>query len=106
MKSDHDLMALAAKAANITVLEERSGGLPWSVRFADGGERFVWAPLHSDGDNRRLQVALGITLGQSFDGKHWEASHRELQWVCYEPATNEDAARRAVVRIAADLAAR
>ena len=55
-----ELLTLAAKAAGIEVVEQRSGGLPWTIRV--DGKSYPWNPLTDDGDAFRLAVKLNMQI--------------------------------------------
>ena len=54
-----ELLRWAAKAVGYHVIEERSGGLAWTVEKEDG-RRYPWNPRDNDGDAMRLAVKLGM----------------------------------------------
>jgi hypothetical protein len=59
MHDDRTLLWLAAKAVGLAVIEERGGGLPWTVH-GDGPRHNTWNPLTDDGDALRLAVTLNL----------------------------------------------
>lgn len=58
MKTDRELLELAAKAARIDAVE--LGGWTGLVRFAESAHPVSWNPLTDDGDALRLAVKLRI----------------------------------------------
>ena len=103
--TDREMLELAAKAAEITgyrYSESFQSMANWNE--SDGGwfdAYCLWNPLEDDGDAMRLAVKLGFVVEP---GKCWH-SH-------YGPAFGEDvlmgvmaAARRAIVRAAAEIGA-
>lgn len=103
MKTDRELIELAAEAAGIAI--EWDGDLP--IPF---GSDAVWNPLTDDGDNRRLQIKLKIPL-QFPDwqdiARTWGPEGDSTEYI--EAAVNHNgdlaaAARLAVVRAAAAMA--
>jgi len=84
MNSDKELLELAARAANMGKLDfdypEREGHgwhmgprLPMPTGVLMAAMHSYWNPDTDDGDNRRLQVALKISLDWHKD--MWTASH-------------------------------
>ena len=98
MKTDRELLELAAKAAGIVgVWHER--GQCIHVTDCEGMSDIWWRPLTDDGDALRLAVKLGFTVEP---GKCWHGP--------YGPVFGEDllvgemsATRRAIVRAAAAI---
>ena len=109
MKTDRELLELAAKAAGIEHLQtiegepfEYFGG--W-LRLNDDGEK--WAPLTDDGDALRLAVKLEMQVSIGF--RRIDASicsdSDELSINTCEPKVGDlyAATRRAIVRAAAAI---
>lgn len=103
MKSDRELIELAARAARLTVM--------WSEPFKRY-ERFVlekyagpWDPLNDDGDALRLATALRISIirdspnVQAVADQIGERKTKIQEDVLYQ--CKHDATRRAIVRAAA-----
>jgi len=97
MKTDRELLELAAKAAGIEVRPHPNRGISKNLIFI--GSNGNWNPLTDDGDALRLAVKLGFTVEP---GKCWHSP--------YGPAFGEDvlcgemkATRRAIVRAAAAI---
>ena len=98
MKTDRELLELAARAAGIVgVWHER--GQCIHVTDCAGMSDMWWRPLTDDGDALRLAMKLGFTVEP---GKCWHSP--------YGPAFGEDlldgemtATRRAIVRAAAAI---
>lgn len=108
---DRELLELAAKAAGLfddgyrAVFRDGEGWV--CIRPADDKCQFqsVWAPLTDDGDALRLAVKLGIAvLYVDFTG---EAEAKWDRGTCrlteYGPDEIYGAARRAIVRAAAEI---
>jgi len=97
MKTDRELLELAAKAAGITWVGHTAKGL---AQGRNGACMVLpWEPLTDDGDALRLAMKLGFTVEP---GKCWHSP--------YGPAFGEDlldgemtATRRAIVRAAAAI---
>ena len=96
MKTDRELLELAAKAAGIDYHIDNLDGTPKLISNAYGA---VWNPLCDDGAAIRLAVNLGFTVEP---GECWHSP--------YGPAFGEDvldgvmkATRRAIVRAAAEI---
>lgn len=105
--SDRALLEAAARAAGLDVLEQRSGGLPWTAQ-APGGPKFGWNPLTDDGDALRLAVRLGVRiepwLGEAC-GVIGKVEFGDGNAILIPANTDPMAAtRRAIVRAAAALA--
>jgi len=107
MKTDRELLELAAKAAGIKkpVLQDMRGwgearyGL--SEAIYDEEREEYWNPLAEDGDALRLAVKLGMCLDlqgarsiATTCGDGWQQPHYNDQY---------EATRRAIVRAAADI---
>lgn len=110
MKSDRDLLELAAKAAGYVVEPDAqipSGGL-WLSEL-DGDRK--WSPLTNDGDALRLAVRLNLTVccaqydafTQVFIGDHDSRSSKSIseRSDCIEDM--DHITRRAIVRAAATI---
>ena len=96
MKSDRELLELAAKAAGMTLLDRPAVHSFGHGLMTTGG---VWSPLTDDGDALRLAVKLRLIVEP---GRAWVSK--------YGPMVGEDvlpcpyaATRRAIVRAAADI---
>lgn len=94
MKTDRELLELAARAAGYVLTDGSQGYRQFRCK---GG--IEWNPLTDDGDALRLAVKLGFTVEP---GKCWHSP--------YGPAFGEDvlagtmtATRRAIVRAAAAI---
>lgn len=128
--TDDDLLVFAAKAAGFTFWRSKHGY--WNVCKPDGktqvtcqgwenydsrtGEKLPeptisdamfgidWAPLADDGDALRLAVKLKICIGPNFDGDLAAAFGSDGRNIT-EPMGDdpEAAARRAIVRAAAEI---
>ena len=96
--TDHKLLALAAKAADLwDILEETEDGFEFMGSFE------IWNPLDNDGDALRLAVKLSLSI----DTDHGESSvfQHDFDISCNEPhGSDADAAtRRSIVRAAAEI---
>jgi len=78
MQTDKELLELAAKAAGINFGYSIDGDAEEVLVFFDSDDehhqQIDWAPETSDGDSRRLQVALKIDLVWNFVIETWNAS--------------------------------
>lgn len=96
--TDRELLELAAKAAGY----EGDFSPPYEIKI--GHDWFEWNPLEYNGDALQIAVTLGMTL--SFDGGVAEASSKlhGAKEPFYERSKDKsDAARRAIVRAAAEI---
>lgn len=104
MKTDRELLELAAKAAGIQGKYSETIGEDWG-RYAGkpgiaigGGQ--CWNPLSDDGDAMRLAVKLGM-LAPGGRG------YAVFQWLFRDELLRDlrpsEAARRAIVRAAAEI---
>ena len=104
MSDYRELIQMAAKAIGYQVIDWYGDKFPTH----DGEKLIGWNPLSDDGDSRRLQIALGMNL--YITNKYALA---ELISDSEEPAitrkeycteeTKGAAARKAVVRVAAEI---
>lgn len=105
MKTDRELLELAAKAAGYRV--KRGCGERLIVWIEDAP--FAWDPLTDDGDALRLAVALHLFVivegDQSDDPKRRTlVGHRSIGSKCQDHGKDPYAAtRRAIVRAAAAI---
>lgn len=102
MTTDRELLEAAAKAAGLRIVEQRSGGLPWTVE-PPSGPRHTWNPLTDDGDALRLAVKLELQLDlrhSTHEVSVYGASER-IDEGAQDPYT---ATRRAITRAAAAMA--
>lgn len=119
MKTDRELLELAAKAAGYSDLtewkdcirdydSEHAGG-PALHRNGAGGECWSWNALTNDGDALRLAVKLGITIGpespdvigKSLCRASW--NNHSMSLGEYGDGDHGKATRRAIVRAAAAI---
>ncbi len=103
--TDRELLELAAKAAGIDFIPERSTDqMLWIV---GGG---VWSPKHDDGDALRLAVALNMDIRYAlydssaavFVGGRWDGAPEAVHEL-FEGRKSYAATRRAIVRAAAEI---
>lgn len=97
MKTNRELLELAAKAAGISYESATDAGL-----YLGGSENNFWQPLTDDGVALRLAVKLNMALTFSIDGTmHAEGVNSEYAWE--NMADPMQATRRAIVRAAAQI---
>lgn len=101
MKTDRELLELAAKAAGyeggITEYENGYCEMGLTNHFKPNGSN-VWRPLIDDGDALRLAVRTGVMRGRGFDNQ-WNAMFA----VGKLPKDPCEATRLAIVRAAAAI---
>lgn len=104
MKTDKELLELAARAASYNVKAHEDGTLYCDCRCA--GYWGVWNPLTDDGDALRLAVALRLLIDTDYNDCV-AAGCCQLDEVL-EPIGNDRlaATRRAIVRAAAAIGER
>jgi hypothetical protein len=110
--NDHELLELAAKAANLTIIGSAPGRAGLDVYDQSRGDaRRWWSPLTDDGDALRLMVSLGmrvyvypdagddVTVVANDELRMKNAPHIS------EPHSSDKlaATRRAIVRAAAEV---
>lgn len=99
MKTDKELLELAAKAAGYNVKAHEDGTLYSDYRCS--GYWGVFDPLTDDGDALRLAVKLGITVRRISNKAMASSSVGQFDEYCDgDPYT---ATRRAIVRAAAAI---
>lgn len=130
MKTDRELLELAAKVAGITGWKSKYGY--WNVKdvdgkdvvccaswplydpttgqkldptFADAISELNWNPLEDDGDALRLAVNLGFDLitKAKHDSSYAGTPNRSASAYCYHDDDPYAATRRAIVRTAAAI---
>lgn len=95
MKTDRELLELAAKAAGIDAILT----LPFiGLQIRSGN---LWNPLTNDGDALRLAVKLGMCL--DLQGTRSIATVRQDGWQQPHDGEPYSATRRAIVRAAAAI---
>lgn len=111
MRTDRELLELAAKAAGVDVkLIDKDGRIDG---YDANGEPIVlkgWNPLTDDGDALRLAVKAGIEISEGFDDEptayagYFLLGTARQRFAC-EPHSDDPcaAARRAIVRAAAEI---
>ena len=102
MKSDRELLELAAKALGYDVSRDAhipSGGL-WISEVISGD--FEWNPIANDGDALRLALTLNILVGV---GQVWTAGSQKYgaMFDGYSEGELFKATRLAIVRAAAEI---
>lgn len=117
VKSDHELLELAAKAAGLHIDKSKSNGGPTSNTGFDLSGNVVldwhngttWNPLTHDGDALRLAVKMGFELYHSINNDRWSVfvGYPKGQRIVYEIQEYGDdeyaATRRTIVRAAAAI---
>ena len=115
MKTDRELLELAAKAAGIQKPKcdgwegiHEDGSYWWSAD-CEGKTSRRWNPLTDDGDALRLAVKLGICIGPESPDVIGKSLAR-ASWLNHSKSLGEwgggdqySATRRAIVRAAADI---
>ena len=92
MKTDRELLELAARAAGIDVDAHDCFGA------------YIWDPLNDDGDALRLAVKLRMMIDASNDGHEvMAASPTGHHWTEICGLDAYSATRRAIVRAAAEI---
>lgn len=106
MKTDRELLELAAKAAGmgelIYMTETERYAVVWLPAGGDCNEWMFWNPLTDDGDALRLAATLGISIAWSISGRVYAYAKDGM---CIE-SSREDRqpnVRRAIVRAAAAI---
>lgn len=97
MKTDKELLELAAKAAGITVLSPSKDGEDFLKSYDS-----VWNPLTDDGDALRLAVELNLGVDVS---DTWVDIFHNGKCIIADTVTGDKLAltRRAIVRAAAAI---
>lgn len=102
MKTDRELLALAARAAGIEIVNCTCSYEDWPFKYAEGqARRGHWNPLIHDGDALRLAVDLRMDLNINDDA--CDAFHSDG---CVSEVGGESTrhvVRRAIVRAAASI---
>ena len=106
MKTDRELLELAAKAAGIKVrIWEGHTGVMCAIDDDHHGS--MWMPLTDDGDALRLAVKLGIGVQSYRYLKYSVAVAEGVMWSVRETVHHEEcetaATRRAITRAAAAI---
>ena len=94
MKTDRELLELAAKAAGIAVEPNING---WDEAYPIG-----WNPLTSDGDALRLALYLNILVQPDLCGQSY--ANNVFETINEHGGSVYVASRRAIVRAAAEIA--
>lgn len=109
MKTDKELLELAAKAAGYNIKAHEDGTLYSDCRCA--GYWGVWNPLTDDGDALRLASALNLIVdtayGRAIEAARLIKGHND--WIYGESDFGNDdltSTRRAIVRAAAAIGER
>lgn len=102
MKTDRELLELAAKAAGKLIVGDAGDDV--LVCRDDDGSSYFWSPLSDDGDALRLAVMLGISPIQQVADRVCAAYWTDV--ASCNVAYRKDpyaATRRAIVRAAAEI---
>lgn len=99
MRTDRELLELAAKAAGLKLDFTAGGKIVWDVT---GDTHRIWNPLTDDGDALRLAVKLNINVF-IYDN---ETSTGTIGVVAKDWGSKEENTRRAIVRAAAEIGAK
>lgn len=104
MKTDRELLELAAKAAGVAHIGYVNGAKCNGLRVGKG---YVWNPLEDDGDAFRLMVYLALPVNPEF-GKGGISVGYSTAQVIYDEKWDGSGAqyRRAIVRAAAAMGER
>ena len=107
MKTDRELLEMAARAAGIEIVPCTCGYEQWPFKYAEGqGEYGHWNPLAADGDALRLAVELGLnfTTGDLACAASWPPHKAWVNEVVEaHQGDRASATRRAIVRAAAAI---
>ena len=101
--TDHKLLELAAKAAGMPNPWDANDVFTAWIYGPEGLEAECghwWDPAADDGDSRRLQVAVGLSLSPCVGG--WLAGHPEKKISGYDSIVGE-CPRRVVLIAAAEI---
>lgn len=111
MKTDRELLELAAKAGSLNVDFDCEVSGYFCLGYDDDGDvEEWWNPIRDDGDALRLAVTLRLDISPQPDGKvevsnQWD-SPEELRWAWEAYGNDAQAAtRRAIVKAAAEIGA-
>ena len=111
MKTDRELLELAAKAAGVEAYwDEEYQRMQMDYMHKGGTNYEEWNPLTDDGDALRLAVRLRLVIDTDYnDGAAVGSAFLDMD-CCYEPdnqmrfgADRNSATRRAIVRAAAAI---
>lgn len=112
MRTDRELLELAAKAAGIEITWEHGQDYPERIeKFRGHLENYEpWDPLTDDGDALRLAVKLNISINRPVEGDsvpHWgtyaDDHTQKIQVKERDNGNPEAATRRAIVLAAAEV---
>lgn len=102
MKTDRELLELAARAAGIGIVNCTCDHEKWPFKYIEGqGRRGHWNPLIDDGDALRLAIALQMDLNindEACDVFHPDGCVSEVGGL-----STAHVVRRAIVRAAAEI---
>lgn len=104
-----ELLELAAKAAGYKIRGDWEYDESWGFKVSTGpGAPTWWNPYHDDGDSRRLEVRLTLSVIHSTGGAAMVMSHDMGVSITETPSDgdSEAATRLAVLRAAAEIGRR
>lgn len=104
MKTDRELLELAAKAAGHKTVKWVKG-VGYVAIGEDGNRKGRFNPLTDDGDSFRLMVSLGLPVNLCFDAREVTVGIDTCQCIYVEDISSSPAkeVRRAIVRAAAAI---
>ena len=106
MKTDKELLELAAKAAGYNIKwRDMKGGYERALITPKLDGKW-WNPISDDGDAFRLAVKLGMQVTVDIGDCEVRVAHNLLYSILIEPLKGADiyaATRRAIVRVAAAI---
>ncbi len=107
MKTDRELLELAAKAAGmgelIYMTETERYAVVWLPAGGDCNEWMFWNPLAADGDALRLAATLGISVVWSISGRVYAYAKDGIECIESSREDRKPNVRRAIVRAAAAI---
>lgn len=103
-----ELAAKAATAAGMPIIESEAGPQIMQRKTADAEFYRMWIPHSDDGDSRRLEVRLTLSVIHSTGGAAMVMSHDMGVSITETPSDgdSEAATRLAVLRAAAEIGRR
>ncbi len=99
--TDRELLELAAKAAGIEIPDGCEFIAPDYWKHQDSNTHIIWDPLGNDGDALRLAVKLGLMVDCL--SRSAMPLEQDIGWAQGGMADSYAAARRAIVRAAAEI---
>ncbi len=102
MKSDRELLELAAKAAGYAIYFGDKNCRAGKWKKSSGEARIFWNPLEDDGDALRLAVRLKMVIDTDYNGGS-VAGNAGVDFCEPEAGNPFSATRRAIVIAAAEI---